>query len=125
MSKSNWLKDEDQKGNFSNDKKDTFDPKKGYVGTRLQQGVPLLDRDWNESEDMRRYGEVMLRKYYIGSGVPDENSFKITAADPAANDFKIAAGRCLVDGFEAVNIDPLNPLDHACRTRRNLTICSI
>ncbi len=114
MSKSHWLKDEDQKGNFSNERKDTFDQNKGYTGIRLQQGVPLLDRDWNELEDMRRYAEVMLRKYYIGNGVPDENSFKIMAADPPGNDFKIAAGRCLVEGLEAVNA-PLdadgNPVD--------------
>jgi hypothetical protein len=45
MSKSTWFKDEDQKGNFSNQKQDTFDPGKGYAGIRLQQGSPLLDRD--------------------------------------------------------------------------------
>ena len=102
MSKSYWLNDEDQSGNFSNKKKDTFDPAKRYVGIRLQQGVPLLDRDWNELEDIRRYEEQMLRKWYIGNGTPDDG-FRISAVDPAANDFKISAGRCLVDGFEAVN----------------------
>lgn len=100
MSKSHWMKE--QKGNFSNDGKDTFDPKKRYVGVRLQQGVPLLDRDWNELEDIRRYEEAMLRRWYIGNGSPDDG-FKISAVKPAANDFKISAGRCLVDGFEAVN----------------------
>jgi hypothetical protein len=58
-------------------------------------------------EDIRRYAEVMLRKYFIGNGVPDENSFKITAADTPANDFKIFTGRCLVEGFEVVN-EPVN-----------------
>lgn len=103
MSKSQWLKDENQTGNFSNQKQDTFDPGKGYTGIRLQKGVPLLDRDWNELEDIRRYAEVMLRKHYIGNGVPDENSFKIETSDPPANDFKIHGGRCLVDGFEVEN----------------------
>ncbi len=103
MSKSLWLKDEDQKGNFSNSKQDTFEANKGHVGVRLQQGVPLLDRDWNESEDIRRYAEVMLRKHYIGSGVPDETGFKIDASDPPGSDFRIAGGRCLVDGVEVVN----------------------
>jgi hypothetical protein len=92
----------EQKGNFSNDGKDTFDPRKKYVGVRLQQGVPLLDRDWNELEDIRRYEEAMLRRWYIGNGSPDDG-FKISAVEPEANDFKIVAGRCLVDGFEAVN----------------------
>jgi hypothetical protein len=103
MSKSYWLEDAGQSGNFSQQKQDTFDPAKGYTGIRLQKGVPLLDRDWNELEDIRRYAEVMLRKHYIGNGVPDENSFKVTAADPPGNDFKITGGRCLVDGFEVEN----------------------
>ncbi len=100
--KSYWFEG-DQKGDFSNEGQDTFDPKKGYMGIRLQQGVPLLDRDWNELEDIRRYAEVMLRRHYVGSGTPDEDSFKITATDPPSNDFRILAGRCLVNGFEAVN----------------------
>jgi hypothetical protein len=103
MSKSYWLNDEAQSGNFSQQKQDSFEPGKAYTGIRLQKGVPLLDRDWNESEDIRRYAEVMLRKYYIGNGVPDENSFKITPTDPPGNDFRIAGGRCLVDGFEVEN----------------------
>jgi len=32
-------------GNFS---RNTFDPLKDYVAVRLQQGVPVLDADWNE-----------------------------------------------------------------------------
>lgn len=102
MSKSYWLTDDEQKGNFSNEKQDTFDPAKGYVGVRLQQGVPLLDRDWNELEDIRRYEDVMLRKHYIGNGSPD-NGFKISVTDTPSNDFKILAGRCIVEGFEVVN----------------------
>jgi len=101
-SKSNWFKDDDQKGNFSNDKQDTFDPNKRYIGIRLQQGVPLLDRDWNELEDIRRNEEQILRKWYIGDGTPNDG-FRIMPLKKPGNDFKISAGRCLVDGFEAVN----------------------
>ncbi len=100
MSKSYWFKD--QKGNFSNAEEDTFDPKNRYVGIRLQQGVPLLDRDWNELEDIRRYEEAMLRKWYVGNGTPDDG-YKISVVEPPGNDFKIAAGRCMVNGFEVVN----------------------
>jgi YVTN family beta-propeller protein len=100
MSKSYWMKE--QKGNFSNAKEDTFDPKNRYVGIRLQQGVPLLDRDWNELEDIRRYEELMLRKWYVGNGTPDDG-FKISVVEPPACDFKIGAGRCIVDGFEVVH----------------------
>jgi hypothetical protein len=102
MSKSNWLPDEKQTGNFSNDKQDTFDPGKRYIGIRLQQGVPLLDRDWNELEDMRRHAEVVLRRYYIGNGTPDDG-FKVSLIDAATLDFRISSGRCLVNGFDVVN----------------------
>ncbi len=106
MGKSYWFKDwptgNGQRGNFSNNKQDTFNPQEGFIGTRLQQGVPLLDRDWNELEDIRRYQDVMLRKHYLGNGTPDDG-FRISALDPPANDFMISAGRSLVDGFEAVN----------------------
>jgi hypothetical protein len=102
MSKSYWLNDEDQKGNFSNKKQDTFDPGKRYIGIRLQQGVPLLDRDWNELEDMRRHAEVMLRRCYIGNGTPDDG-FRISLIDAVTLDFRISSGRCLVDGFNVVN----------------------
>ena len=106
MGKSYWFKDwptgNGQKGNFSNNKQDTFNPQEGFIGTRLQQGVPLLDRDWNELEDIRRYQDVMLRKHYLGDGTPNDG-FRISALDPPANDFMISAGRFLVDGFEAVN----------------------
>jgi hypothetical protein len=102
MSKSHWLKDEKQNGNFSNDRQDTFDPKKRYIGIRLQQGVPLLDRDWNELEDMRRHAGVTLRRCYIGSGTPDDG-FRISLIDASTLDFRISSGRCLVDGFDVVN----------------------
>ncbi len=102
MNKSFWFQDNEQNGNFSNNKQDTFDPQKKYIGIRLQQGVPLLDRDWNELEDIRRYADVILKKYYIGNGTPDDG-FKITHPDPHSNDFMISSGRFLVDGFEVVN----------------------
>lgn len=116
MSNSNWFDDSGQNGNFSNGKKDTFDINKRYIGVRLQQGVPLLDRDWNELEDIRRNEEMILRKYYIGDGAPhfDEkgtrrDGFKIKQTKPSiSNDFIIATGRCLVDGFEAVNFSDIN-----------------
>jgi hypothetical protein len=78
MGKSYWV--EDQQGNFSNKRNDTFDEKKRYVGIRLQQGVPLLDRDWNELEDIRRYEELITRREYIGNGSPDDG-FKISAVN--------------------------------------------
>ena len=96
------------KGNFSNNGQDTFDPIKHYIGIRLQQGVPLLDRDWNELEDIRRYFERMLRLHYIGQGVPDVEGFRIYASPfPASDDFMIGAGRCMVNGYDVCNEEPV------------------
>ncbi|MHC4117218.1 MAG: Ig-like domain-containing protein [Planctomycetota bacterium] len=92
------------KGDFSNNGKDTFDESKQYIGIRLQQGVPLLDRDWNELEDIRRYFERMLRRRYIGDGTPDDMGFKITAPKFGnIDDFMIGAGRCMVNGYDVCN----------------------
>lgn len=100
MSTINWVNE--KKGNFSNSGENTFDSSKKNIGIRLQQGVPLLDRDWNELEDIRRYQEWVLRKYYIKDGAPDETSFQIVELETAANDFTITAGRYLVSGLEVV-----------------------
>jgi hypothetical protein len=111
-------------GNFSNGGRDTHNPAKHYIGTRLQQGVPLLDRDWNELEDIRRYYERMLRLAYIGNGVPDLDGFKIVAPNTALtsasstlrttapstginHQFVIGAGRCIVNGYDVQNERPI------------------
>jgi hypothetical protein len=103
--KSFWMKNEDQKGRFSNEQIDTFDPDKRYVGIRIQQGVPLLDRDWNESDDLMRYQLFNILKYYVGNCSPDDG-FQITGVPPDGHgevDFKIGPGRMLAMGIEAVN----------------------
>jgi hypothetical protein len=93
-------------GNFSNGGVDTFDERKRYIGVRLQQGVPLLDRDWNELDDIRRYFERRLRERYVGEGVPDLTGFEIGAPGFAAeNDVMIAAGSCSIAGFDVWNED--------------------
>lgn len=104
MAKSFWMAD--QKGNYSNDKNDTFDENNDYLGVRMQQGVPFLDRDWNELEDIRRYQDMMLRKNYICDGTPD-NGFMISKV-PDIEDFKISKGRYMVGGIEAVNRKDIN-----------------
>ncbi|GIH79202.1 Ig-like domain-containing protein [Planobispora longispora] len=87
---------------FSNNGVDTFDPGKGYIGIRLQQGVPLLDRDWNELEDIRRHFERELRRRHIGEGVPGFNGFRISPAD-ADDDVVIEPGGLTADGYDLVN----------------------
>jgi hypothetical protein len=99
-------------GNFSRD--DTFDALKHYVGVRLQQGVPIVDADWNEMEDIRKYELRAFLKWFVGNGVPsgDDKGFRIfTIFLPnlivTPNDFRIGSGRCLVDGWDVINDDTL------------------
>jgi hypothetical protein len=95
-------------GNFS---RNTFDRLKHYVGVRLQQGVPLIDADWNEQEDIRKYELQAFLKWFAGNGVPSGNDgFRILAAAGTTNNFDIqggngtalGAGRILVEGMDAM-----------------------
>ena len=91
--------------------RDTFDKLKHYVGVRLKQGVPLVDADWNEQEDIRKYELQAFLKWFVGNGVPKGNDGFCIEAIPAENDFWIkggdgtpeGAGRCLVEGWDAIN----------------------
>ncbi len=100
-------------GNFS---RNTFNKLKHYVGVRLQQGVPIVDADWNELEDIRRYELQAFLKWFVGNGVPKGNDgFRILPV-AAGNDFTIkggdgtadGAGRCLVEGWDVINERNLN-----------------
>lgn len=86
-------------GNFSNHGIDTFDPDKDYIGIRLQQGVPLLDRDWNELEDIRRAAERTIRQVYLGDGVPTQRDFAVRPAG-LDDEVEIAPGHAIVAGFD-------------------------
>src|SRR5712691_11860540 len=87
----------------------TFDPLRRYVSVRLAQGVPLVDADWNEKEDIRRFELRAFLKWFVGDGVPQGNDgFRITPTGSATT-FTIAAtggtsaitaGRILLDGAE-------------------------
>jgi hypothetical protein len=102
-------------GDFS---RDTFDKLKHYVGVRLQQGVPVLDADWNEMEDIRKYELEAFLKWFVGNGVPRGNDgFRIVSTpEHALDDFIIkggdgttdGAGRCLVEGWDVINESDLN-----------------
>ena len=99
-------------GNFS---RNTFDKLKHYVGVRLQQGVPLVDADWNEQEDIRKYEFQKFLKWFIGNGVPaGNNGFQILEAAGTMNDFYIGGGdgtpegegRCIVEGLDVMINEP-------------------
>ena len=58
---------------MANISRNTFEKLKHYVSVRLQQGVPLLDADWNEMEDIRRFELQAFLKWFVGNGVPAGN----------------------------------------------------
>ncbi len=104
----------------------TFNDYKHYVGVRLQQGVPLVDADWNELEDIKKHELRAFIKWFIGNGVPEGNDgFKIAAVPVGEgnreNDFVIkggdgtlkGAGRCLVEGWDVINIIDLRYKDQS------------
>src|SRR5215510_12925624 len=64
---------------------DTFDPLRAYSGVRLQQGAPLVDADWNEAHDVRKFEVQAFLKWFVGNGVPEGNDgFRIASRNPAA-----------------------------------------
>lgn len=76
---------------------------KHYVSIRLQQGVPMLDADWNEQEDIRRIELETVLAQAIGSGVPaGSDGFRIfqTSID---NNFMISSGIMFLDGLIVIN----------------------
>ncbi|HSR98992.1 MAG TPA: DUF6519 domain-containing protein [Kofleriaceae bacterium] len=74
-----------------------------YVAVRLQQGVPLLDSDWNELEDLRRLELQALVKMFVGTGVPaGDDGFRISASGDA-NNVSIHPGVILADGMLVIN----------------------
>ncbi len=76
---------------------------KHYVSIRLQQGVPLLDADWNEREDIRRIELETILVHAIGNGVPaGSNGFQIREAG-TDNNFFIEAGLLFLDGWLVYN----------------------
>ncbi len=92
---------------------DTFDPLRRYVAVRLQQAVPIVDADWNELDDLRRFEIRAFLKWFVGDGVPEGNDGFRIEGDGTANDFVIhgasgppdalaTAGRYLVDGLDVL-----------------------
>ncbi|MEU6225696.1 DUF6519 domain-containing protein [Streptomyces sp. NPDC047042] len=98
----------------------TFDPLRRYANVRLQQGVPLVDADLNELDDVRKFELRAHLRWYVGDGVPEgSDGFRIVGG--LDNDFTISAGvptapantaptdqglrhvgRILVDGLDAI-----------------------
>lgn len=82
-------------GNFS---RNTFDLNKNYVGVRLQQGVPLVDADWNELDDVIRNEIYGLGQTFPDGVQPGSQNLLISATSAAANNLTMAGGTVLVGG---------------------------
>jgi hypothetical protein len=72
----------------------TFDPLKARCNVRLQQGVPIVDADWNELDDVRKFEMRAYLKWFVGDGIAGgSDGFRIDpASTPAVDDFIIRAG---------------------------------
>jgi hypothetical protein len=70
----------------------TFDPLRNRVNVRLQQGVAIVDADWNELDDIRKFEMRAYVKWFVGDGIPDgSDGFRIDATGDT-DDFFIRAG---------------------------------
>jgi hypothetical protein len=87
-------------GNFS---RDTFDVNKRYTAVRLQQGVPLVDADWNELQDVTR-NELYLA---ILGLVPSVCSPSMLLTGAGNNDLQLNTGIAIVQGRPALLPNPL------------------
>ncbi len=94
---------------MANISRNTFNKLKHYVNVRMQQGVPLVDADCNEQDDIRKHELELFLKWFVGNGVPKNNEgFRILPRPGFEHDFIIKGGDgplgdpgiCLVDGWE-------------------------
>jgi hypothetical protein len=96
---------------YSRNTFEDFSKIRHYVSVRIKQGVPLVDADLNEAEDLRRYELRSFLRWFVGDGIPDHNDGFRILPSPDANEVIIAGGdgtpehggRCLVDGLEVLN----------------------
>lgn len=75
-----------------------------YVAVRQQQGVPVLDADWNELEDIRRVDHQLHLRFFIGNGIPTGSDGFRVGPVTADNDFAIDMGLALVEGWNVANV---------------------
>lgn len=92
-------------GNFSVDPQQNANTsrQKDYVGVRIEQGVPVLDRDLNLLGDVIAASVREVVDRYLGSGTaPNDNGFAILA-NGSSNNFTLTAGSYLVGGLHVTN----------------------
>lgn len=90
-------------GNVPNISSDTFNLIKEYAKVVLQQGVPILDSDWNELQDVLRMQSIKQNIVTFGNSrmAPGASSdvpgFRVTG-DGSDNNFIITGGLACVEG---------------------------
>lgn len=90
-------------GNFS---RNTFDPRKNYTSVRLQQGVPLVDADWNEMEDIRRNEVRQALRTFVGDAVTTaDDGFRIAPLGNGGINTLILTAPSVAGGSSVV-VDP-------------------
>lgn len=95
-------------GDFSRDPESRLSDStaKHYVGVRLQQGVPLLDTDWNELQDLRRHELASLFQRFIGDGAPSDNDgFQIEALAGGGVGTIVFQATAVEAGHSSIEID--------------------
>ncbi len=99
-------------GNFSSDPQEELrrSRERGYVGLRVEQGVPVLDRDLNLLSDLVTATVREVLERHLGSGVADRSEAFAVEAVPQANDLRVLApsggGTCLVGGVQVSVEEP-------------------
>lgn len=98
-------------GNFSTDPLRELERSRaqGYVGVRIEQGVPVLDRDLNLLGDLVASTVREILEAHLGSGVAGRGDAFAVRAVPAENDLRIrGGGACLVGGIQVEIGDDLD-----------------
>ncbi len=79
---------------------------KHYVAVRLQQGVPLLDADWNVLDDLRRVELESMSAWTIGNGVPTgSNGFAVAPLPGGGQNTIVLQAAAIVAGNSSIAID--------------------
>jgi len=112
----------------------SFSFAKYYDGLALQMGVPVLDSDWNEQNDIRRIQEIIVNKAIVGNtklatdyGGTQPYGFDLYQATSHINNFAARAGWAMVEGVLVPTTvsTPPTALDYTTQVMFTGTVSSI
>lgn len=110
--------------------RDSFTFANFYDSVRLQDGVPIMDSDWNEMEDIRRIHEMLILIYGFGTDMQFTDSSGYAGFEPygddQSNDFPLRGGAAIVRGTLILSsaADPPAAFDYDSVTN-NYSDCGI